>query len=695
MQALSRPGVEASVEARVGNAVGIDAIADAGADAGDAGGAGLALRLLGAPALLRGGVPVALPRSRKVRALLAYLALAPRAVAREHLCELLWDLPSDPRGELRWCLSKLRALLDAPGCVRVKADAGALRLDLAGVDVDALRLQAAVQSSAGLAALDTDALRALAALSEGEFLQGLDIERSAPWSAWLLGRRRHFRAARAAVLEQLASRLEPGADEGLACLEQWLRLAPFDRRAHAALLDALARRGALREGDEHLAATARLFESEGQDWAPLGRAWAAAKACQAAPAVALEAVPTPAPAPVRAARRASIAVMPFADASRAGAVRGGLADALAYDLTTRLARLRSMFVIAQGTVFALDGKRIGAEEAGRTLDVDYVVSGTLRREAARLHLGVQLAETRSARIVWADTLSCRNAAALEVLEAVGDRIVSSLASQVEVAERNRALLKPPGSLDAWEALHRGLWHMYRFDRAHNEQAHHFFDTATRLDPGFARPWAGLSFTHFQNAFLGWGERAREMERAYATATQAMLVDDLDPAAHWALGRALWLRGQLDGALAELRACTQLSPNFALGHYTRAFVQAQSGDALDAIRAADHSRELSPFDPLLFGMLASRALALLRLGRHDEAAEWALKAAARPNAHVHIQAIAAYCLALAGRLEPARALAASIRQQAPGYAVADFLAAFRLAEDAAAAVHGAARTIGLA
>jgi len=75
---------------------------------------GLVLRLFGPLAIVRDGVPVALPASRKLRALLAYLALAPHPVGRGKLCELLWDVPNDPRGELRWCLSKLRAALDEP-----------------------------------------------------------------------------------------------------------------------------------------------------------------------------------------------------------------------------------------------------------------------------------------------------------------------------------------------------------------------------------------------------------------------------------------------------------------------------------------------------------------------------------------------------------------------------------------------------
>src|SRR5437660_11686101 len=76
------------------------------------GGASVEIQMLGSLQLVRRGRPVALPPSRKVRALLAYLALAPKPVARGPLCELLWDVPNDPRGELRWCLTKSGALLD-------------------------------------------------------------------------------------------------------------------------------------------------------------------------------------------------------------------------------------------------------------------------------------------------------------------------------------------------------------------------------------------------------------------------------------------------------------------------------------------------------------------------------------------------------------------------------------------------------
>ena len=62
------------------------------------------VRLLGSFQIIRNGgpLPLPLPRSRKVRALLAYLAMAPRPVTREKLCELFWDVADDPKSELRW-----------------------------------------------------------------------------------------------------------------------------------------------------------------------------------------------------------------------------------------------------------------------------------------------------------------------------------------------------------------------------------------------------------------------------------------------------------------------------------------------------------------------------------------------------------------------------------------------------------------
>lgn len=400
--------------------------------------------------------------------------------------------------------------------------------------------------------------------------------------------------------------------------------------------------------------------------------------------------PVPQAAPVTdepvAPRRCALAVMPFDGETKD--------DGFSQDIITRLAKMRGLFVIARGSAAVLAERGVAPVEAGRQLATDYVASGVLKRSSGRVRVTIELVETSSARIVWTDIFDRGRADTFQVLDEIGTEIVSAIAGGIEAAERSRAILKPPASLDAWEAYHRGLWHMYRFTREENQEARRFFDQAIRLDPGFSRAYAGLSFTHWQSAFQHWADRRSDAEQAHEAARHGLIADDQDPAAHWAMGRALWLRGSHDESLSELKQAVALSPSFALGHYAISFVACQSGDPREAINSSDFSRRLSPYDPLLFGMLGARALAHARLGEFDEAADWAVKAATRPNAHATIHAIAALCLALAGRIEEGRVWGAAIRRTLPSYGFADFCATFQFPADAAALFREGARRIGL-
>src|SRR3954468_1695258 len=127
----------------------------------------LQIRLLGPVTIERDGAPVVLPPSRKVRALLAYLALEPRAASRSRLCRLLWEVPNDPRGELRWCLSKLRGVLDDADRRRVVTTGHELiALDLSDCFVDALEVDQAVK--AGIEQASPQGLANLCELFRGD-----------------------------------------------------------------------------------------------------------------------------------------------------------------------------------------------------------------------------------------------------------------------------------------------------------------------------------------------------------------------------------------------------------------------------------------------------------------------------------------------------------------------------------------------
>lgn len=661
--------------------------------------AALTVRMFGQLSVDRHGASVDLPPSRKVRALLGYLSVASHPVGRSRLCELLGDVPNDPKGELRWCLSKLRAILDEPDRARVSSRSDMISLDLEDCLVDAVRVEAAVR--AGLGTLDLDSLRSLCSLFVGDFLEGLNLHRSPQLDHWLATQRSRYRASHAALLARLVELLPDDPHQARPYVERWVEISPFDARAQILLLRTLMGCGLPAEAEQHLAAIARLFEAEALEFEPIARAW---QELRKSPTRALPSeqpparVVEPANQSVSAVepagqQRASLAVMPFVEPERLDG-EAGLGEGLTHDIITRLAKLRNLFIIARGSVFALSERGIDPEDAAKRLNVDYFTTGLVRRSSGRIVVSVELIEARTTRIVWSEEFDLKPDDALLVLDDIGNMIVSSIANEIEAAEKNRAVLKPPNSLTAWEAYHRGLWHMYRFTKADNDLAYQFFKRSSEADPTFARAHAGISFTHWQNAFQHWADRDREAALAYEAAGRSLIVDDHDPAAHWAMGRALWLRSQQEQAVAELERAVDLSPNFALGHYALSFVQSQSGDPAAAIASSDHSRSLSPFDPLLFGMLGARAMAHVRLGQYEEAAEWAIKASARPNAHNIILAIAAHCLALAGRVDEGKTFAAVIRKSLPNFGVADFLATFRFSPEAEALFRRAASKIGL-
>ena len=185
------------------------------------------LRLLGGVTVANESGAVPLPRSRKTRALLGYLAVSERPIRRERLCELLWDLPDDPKGALRWSLSKLRSILGEA----VVADRESVALDHRALEIDFQTLHHAVDR--GLASLSVDELESLAAMS-GSFLDGLELSHCDAFNAWRLAVAEDTRRWNCAVWAELATRDLP-AEQLLPFARAWVECAPSDSAAQANL----------------------------------------------------------------------------------------------------------------------------------------------------------------------------------------------------------------------------------------------------------------------------------------------------------------------------------------------------------------------------------------------------------------------------------------------------------------------------
>ena len=147
----------------------------------------LSLKFLGDLEVVRNGRRAELPPSRKTRALLAYLAVQRRPFRREHLCELLWEVPDDPRGSLRWSLSKLRQIVDDATRPRILADRQIVRFDAGGVAIDSMELRELAATDLG--PLDLPALEEAATRYAGHFLEGLSLPNFHDFDAWCTSER--------------------------------------------------------------------------------------------------------------------------------------------------------------------------------------------------------------------------------------------------------------------------------------------------------------------------------------------------------------------------------------------------------------------------------------------------------------------------------------------------------------------------
>ena len=169
----------------------------------------LAVRVLGEFEIIKGKTHQHLPKSRKTRALLAYLVLTGRRHRREKLCDLFWDLPDDPRASLRWSLSRLRSLVDEPDCERIVADREYVSFDPKATSIDLFEIRRELAGGANV--LSTQRLLEMAAQFRGELLEGLTIPDHQEFESWLLTERETTRRTRASVLHVLVNRLMPEA----------------------------------------------------------------------------------------------------------------------------------------------------------------------------------------------------------------------------------------------------------------------------------------------------------------------------------------------------------------------------------------------------------------------------------------------------------------------------------------------------
>ncbi len=208
----------------------------------------LRMSLLGELTVAADSGEIALPASRKTRALFGYLAATGRPIRRERLCELFWDLPDDPRASLRWALSKLRKVVDRDGVRRIIADRERVTLDLDELHVELRHIWVRLNDDPPF--IPPPELRDMAELFERPFLEGLESAGTEIFQHWIVSERENVRLMQLNVLRRLALHPELSLEERAMWARRWQEETPVEEEAARSLIEALAKSGRLDEARE-------------------------------------------------------------------------------------------------------------------------------------------------------------------------------------------------------------------------------------------------------------------------------------------------------------------------------------------------------------------------------------------------------------------------------------------------------------
>ena len=296
--------------------------------------------------------------------------------------------------------------------------------------------------------------------------------------------------------------------------------------------------------------------------------------------------------------RSSIAVLPF-DNIDGEESNGRLADGITEDIITDLARFPEFEVVARHSVGALKGKAVDIRDVGKTLNVDYVLEGSIQRQEGRARITAQLLDATSGLHLWSERwdrpVEDVFAVQTEIAELVANRLGGGTGLVVG-AERNLARRKRPENLTAYELYLLGGEKIEELTPKSIEESLRLLIRAVELDPGLARAWVELYHAHSLSGAFGVENVKSSKKAAMDAAKRAVALDPSDAEAHSVLGSGFAERGEFALAKASFDTSLRLAPNaFEILTFYAGWAAAL-GEADRGVEMADKAVRLNPNYP---------------------------------------------------------------------------------------------------
>ena len=289
----------------------------------------------------------------------------------------------------------------------------------------------------------------------------------------------------------------------------------------------------------------------------------------------------------------SVAVLAFADMSP-GRDQEHFCDGIAEELITSLARIRDLRVSARTSAFSFKGKNADIREIGRTLGVDAVVEGSIRKAGGTLRISVQLVNVADGRHLWTE----RYDRTLRDVFAIQDEVTAAIIDHLKITlvpeERLGVLRRRTDNLEAHNHYLKGLQYLWMDTSRGFKEAVREFEQAVEKDPNYAQAYWGLSAAHLQVAFWGGVPPSDACTKAKVHARRALSIDPSLGEARGVLGYVhLVYDWDRKAAERETLEAVRLSPNSATVRAFYAFFLLNTGRMGDGVTEALKAQALDP------------------------------------------------------------------------------------------------------
>jgi TolB-like protein len=354
----------------------------------------------------------------------------------------------------------------------------------------------------------------------------------------------------------------------------------------------------------------------------------------------------------------SLVVLPFADMSPGQSERH-FADGITEDLTTELARIRWLFVIARNSAFVFKDRAVDVKQVSLELGVRYVLEGSVRRSGRRMRISAQLVDATTGVHQWAE----RYDRDVGEVFAVEDEIAGSVAAAVEphllAAEGQRTGSLSPADLSAWELVARAQSHLSRLTEPDYQSTVACLQQAIDRSPDFAPARALLGFALNFAAHMGWADKSQSVPLGLQHAVRAIELDDRNPWGYAALGYAAMMQRRTEESIAAFRQAVALTPSSAIAHCHLSRGLAFAGCSDEAIAHGEMAMRLSPVDPDMARFRGAIAIAHYTARRFEEAVHYTRENVRLRPGFQGAQRLHAASLAQSGRLAEARAVLSNL------------------------------------